>query len=111
MVTSRAIRILVLKEGAGSGWVAQCLEYDIAAQGPSIRAAIENFRDVFQGQIALDLKKNREPMAGKKQAPPWYWQALEDAEPLRNPITLNLSKRSWLSFLGFGLTTAKAWVH
>src|SRR5882724_3126883 len=102
---SRTIRVLLLREG--NGWVAQCLEYDIASQGGSIKKAVENFQEVFEGQIALDLQRNREPLAGKKQAPPWYWQALKEAEPLRNPIALKIPKRSWFS----RAASAEALVH
>jgi hypothetical protein len=86
------------------------LEKDIAAQGDSIKDALNNFREVFAGQIASDLANKREPLATKKQAPPWYWQAMEHAEPLRNSVQLAIPKNSQ-NKLGFRLTPAEAWVQ
>lgn len=43
-------------------WVAQCLEYDIAAQGHSIDEARESFERIFFGQIKLDLARGRLPL-------------------------------------------------
>jgi hypothetical protein len=109
MASSRVIRVLLLKEGTDSSWVAQGLDYDIAAQGESIGEALGNFQAVFQGQVALDLQKGREPLAGKKAAPPWYWQALEQAKPLKEPITLKIPRRSWFGFRR--ATSGEAWVR
>jgi hypothetical protein len=108
MASSRIIRVLLLKEGTDSSWVAQGLDYDMAAQGESIGEALENFQAVFQGQVALDLQKGREPLTGKKQAPSWYWRALEEAKPLKDPITLKIPRRSWFSFAR--VTSGEAWV-
>ncbi|MGB8682321.1 MAG: hypothetical protein WCD12_05510 [Candidatus Binatus sp.] len=107
---SRTLRVLLFEEHH-KGWIAQCLEVDIAAQGSSMKEAMRNFQEVFATQVAFDLSKGREPLAGKKQAPPWYWQALEEAEPLQNPIVLKLPRRSWLSFLKIPTTPAQAWVR
>ena len=83
MASSRILRVLLLKEGSDNGWVAQGLEIDIAAQGASIKEALNNFTEVFAGQVASDLANQREPLVSKKQAPPWYLQALKHAEPLK----------------------------
>jgi hypothetical protein len=96
---SRVLRVLLFQEGRDSLWAAQCLEYDIVAQGGSIREALDNFRDVFEGQIAFDVFQNRKPLSGKKQAPPWYWQALRDATPLRDSIPLKVPSQSWIGTL------------
>jgi predicted RNase H-like HicB family nuclease len=110
MASSRILRVLLLKEGSDNGWVAQGLEIDIAAQGASIKEALNNFTEVFAGQVASDLANQREPLVSKKQAPPWYWQALKHAEPLKNSIPLNLPKNARPK-LGFRLTSAEAWVQ
>jgi len=111
MAKSRVLRVLFLKEGTGQGWVAQGLEFDLAAQGDSIGEAVQNFQEVFEAQVALDKHKGQEPLAGKKEAPSWYWRALEEAKPLRDPIVLQLPRYAWLSFFGFRTTSAQAWVR
>jgi hypothetical protein len=103
---SQTLRVLLLNEKGG--WVAQCLEHDIAAQGTSIKDAISSFVDVFGGQITLDLKANREPLSGKKEAPSWYWRAFREAEQLARPIRLPLSERASLTRVD---STAEAWVY
>ena len=103
-MTTKTIRVLFFKEG--ETWVAQCLEFDIAAQGASIKHAREAFIEVFTGQISLDLSKNREPLSEKKQAPHWYWQWLRDAEPLRD-IELDDRQDSPAASV---CRTAEAWV-
>jgi hypothetical protein len=74
------LTVLLLEEGPA--WVAQCLEHDIAAQGASMKEALEHFQEVFNAQVAYDLANKREPLAGKKRAPDWYWRARNYAEPL-----------------------------
>jgi hypothetical protein len=105
-VKSQTLRVLLLNERGA--WVAQCLEYDIAAQGKSIKDAISSFAEVLGGQITLDLKANREPLSGKKEAPSWYWRAFAEAEQLARPINLPLSERAPLAIAG---STAEARVY
>jgi hypothetical protein len=107
---SRTLRVLLFEEHH-KGWIAQCLEVDIAAQGSSMKEARKNFQDVFAAQVAFDLSKGREPLEGKKQAPPWYWQALDEAEPLQNPIELKLPRSSWFGLSEIQTTLAQAWVR
>jgi hypothetical protein len=99
------LRVLVLNECGG--YVAQCLEYDIAAQGSSVRETLTNFLDVLLGQIQLDRSQNRTPLSGKKEAPPWYWRALKDADRLESPKAFQ-SLTSEHNFNGFA---AEAWVR
>lgn len=101
----KTIRVLFFKEN--DFWVAQCLEYDIAAQGKSIRAAREAFIEVLTGQISLDLHKHREPFAGKKEAPHWYWQRLANAELMAKSISLDGEENFPSALIA---PTAEAWV-
>jgi hypothetical protein len=45
-------------------WVAQCLEFDIAAQGKTIKDAQRAFERTFLGQVMLDLHHKRQPLEG-----------------------------------------------
>jgi hypothetical protein len=90
----KTIRVLLLPEGQKGEWAAQCLEYDIASQGNSINDAIFNFLQVVTGQICRDIERGIEPLSTKTEAPPWYWQAIKDAEPLKKERSLKVAKRS-----------------
>ncbi len=107
-MSSLTLRVLLLKEEGG--WVAQCLEYDIAARGASVEEAQINFRDTLLGQLELDRQRGREPFAGKKPAPPWYWQTLQRSKRLADPISLKSPKKAPAT-PGFRLTSAEAWVQ
>ena len=87
------VSILLCKEGSGedSGWVAQCLEYDITAQGKTIQDAKKAFGKTFVGQILVDLKHGKAPLQGIKKAPKEYWDKWNVSEQLadhRQPFYL-----------------------
>ncbi len=91
--TSQTIQItgVLLKEA--SAWVAQGLEYDIAAQGKTIRDAMRAFRRTLVGQIILDIKLGRRPLSNVPKAPDFYWEKYDEGEPLAdNRQPLNLPK-------------------
>ena len=74
------IRVVLLREG--DFWVAQALEYDIAAQGRDIEGAKRAFLRTFSAQVHLDLSNGREPLAGIGRAPDWYFDAFRAGRPL-----------------------------
>ncbi len=84
------LSVLLIHEGCGEdeGWVAQCLEYDIAAQGKSIAEAKKAFVRTVVGQVVVDVSHGEEPFQGIKRAPKDYWDKFESAERLtdRQPI-------------------------
>jgi hypothetical protein len=67
----RLVHVRVLLE-VGS-YVAQCLEYDIAAQGKSPVEALDNWRLTAMGQVALDKRAGKEPLVALPCAPIFYW--------------------------------------
>jgi hypothetical protein len=83
------LSVLFLEHAEG-GWVAQCLEYDIAAQGKTLKRAMEAFERTVVGQVALDLSKQREPFQGIPQAPSEYWEEFDTAEQLRKRRSFRL---------------------
>lgn len=107
MASSKTLKVLLLKEG--DRWIAQCLEFDIATQGTTISDSLDNFCEVFAGQIAFDLAHNREPLSDKKPAPPWYWQVSNHAEKLERRVLLKVPKEVRPK-LGFRLASTEAWV-
>lgn len=80
------MRVLLLKED--DLWVAQCLEYDIAAQGPTVDAAKEAFVRAFAAQIAVALHHGEEPLATFGPAPRYYWDRFSEAQRLAEPIRI-----------------------
>ena len=73
--------ILLIPHGESS-WSAQCLEYDIAAQGSSAREAIRRFQRTVEDQIAIDGAHGRKPLEGVGRAPAVFFEAWESALPL-----------------------------
>lgn len=80
------MRVLLLKED--TVWVAQCLEYDIAAQGPTIAVAKDAFVRTFAAQIAVAFHHRDEPLATFEKAPTYYWNLFNKAECLADPIRI-----------------------
>ena len=76
------VTILFLRES--DRWAAQCLEYDIAAQGESIPKAMEAFEQTFVGQIIVDVKSGKQPLEGIPQAPRFYWNQVKESVRLES---------------------------
>jgi predicted RNase H-like HicB family nuclease len=77
--------LLVQEDG---DWVAQCLEYDVAAQGNSISEAKEALAQTIAGQIVVALEHEEQPFQGIPPAPKEYWDKFHTGERLadREPI-------------------------
>ena len=71
------ISVLLFKEG--DAWVAQGLEHDLAAQGPSIELVQRAFLSALAGQFKLDLQQKRAPLSHLQPAPMRYWRAWDQA--------------------------------
>jgi hypothetical protein len=67
----RLVHVRIVKED--KLFAAQCLEYDICAQGDSPVKALEVWRITAMGQVALDKKRGREPLAAIPCAPISLW--------------------------------------
>lgn len=82
----RQIRLRVLLRRERTMWVAQCLEHDIAAQGPNIREAQRAFLTTLAAQVRSDLDRGREPLRGIPPAPEEYFRAFELSVPVGEPL-------------------------
>ena len=80
------LRVLLLREG--EWWVAQCLDFDIAAQAANLTEVKAAFFRAFVGQIVVDLERGDQPLTCVKPAPSWYAEQWEQAEPLANRLSL-----------------------
>lgn len=82
------LRVLFVK--TGELWAAQCIDYDIAAQGASVGEAKRAFEKVIIGQILFDAKRGQRPLAGFKPAPDSYREKFEEAERLADNAPLEI---------------------
>jgi hypothetical protein len=77
-------KALLFREGENR-WIAQILEKDMAAHGPTEYAALAAVELVLQAHVNFDAKHQRVPLSRLKPAPKVYWDAYEHAEPLERP--------------------------
>jgi hypothetical protein len=74
--------VSVLIRNEGRGWVAQCLEYDIAAQGETIADAKAALERTFVSQVAIDFAFGIPALSQVAAAPREYWRLFEKSERL-----------------------------
>lgn len=75
--------VRVLAKECENAWVAQCLEYDIAAQAATWAELKEAFAATFAAEIAVSLKLTGKPLGGIPKAPEEYFAAYEKGDHLR----------------------------
>jgi predicted RNase H-like HicB family nuclease len=63
-------------------WVVQCLEFDVAAQGDTIREALNDWRRAYTGQLMAYLDIEENPYERIAPAPKFYWNTWGRAEDL-----------------------------
>lgn len=66
-------------------WVAQCLEYDIAAQSRTQDDLLYELERTLVGRILVSAAKGRQPFENLPKAPRRYWAMYEEAEPVSIP--------------------------
>lgn len=76
-VTKYSVSLLLMTEN--NIWTAQCLEFDIAAQGKTMSEAMAAFQRTFAGQVCIDIENGKEPFEDFSQAPVDYWDKFEQA--------------------------------
>jgi hypothetical protein len=85
------LRVLILQQKDGL-WAAQGIDYDIVAQGNSIREAKKAFERTIVGQILFDFKNGRKPLAEFPPAPREIQEIFEKAGDItlddKGPIEL-----------------------
>jgi hypothetical protein len=55
-----------------TGFVAQCVSFDFAAQGKDVPIVLQRFQKAFMGQMIADLTAARLPFSTMKQTPARY---------------------------------------
>jgi hypothetical protein len=87
-VPSVTFRILLFR--GIEHWVAQGLEYDIAAQGKDIDEALQRFKHVVMAQLISDRRQGRRMFEGLGQAPRSYWESFEKAHRLAETLPVEI---------------------
>ena len=82
------VRVLFMQEG--DYWVAQCIDYDIAAQGKTMQGTKEAFEKTIIGQIVVDIKNDRPPLFDIHSAPEFYQKKFNAGEQLKDPQDFKL---------------------
>ena len=67
-------------------WVAQCLEYDIAAQAKTQADVVYELERILVGRCLVSSDKGCPPFAGVPPAPRRYWKTFERAEPVFHEV-------------------------
>jgi hypothetical protein len=82
-VMPKRITISVLFMKRDNAVVAQGIEFDIAAQGPTLEAAKDAFTKTVVSWILLDLQHGKQPLQDVKPAPAEYRSIFERAHRLQ----------------------------
>ena len=80
----QTLSILLLKEDGG--WSAQCLEIDIAAQGDTIKKAVDQLQFIIVSEVAFAVERQREPFEGIDRAPQHFWALYDSAGEKQAPV-------------------------
>lgn len=79
------IRVITCKDG--DNWVAQCLEYDIGAQGDSIEDVTAKFQMALIANLQESVEKSGVPFEGIEPAPQYFeklWANRSDYSSQKN---------------------------
>lgn len=68
--------VLCREEGI---YVAQCLEYDIAAHGATVAAAREAFIDAWIRHVMVAMERGVRPFDGLPEGPREYWRLWDES--------------------------------
>jgi hypothetical protein len=96
MADNSQILLSILLFNEGAKWIAQCLEWDIAAQDDSPMKALQAFEVVFWTRAMRDSEKDRPLFQNVEAAPTELWEQFRsgmpfrDAYPLRPPAAIRM---------------------
>jgi hypothetical protein len=76
------MRLDVLVTKQADWWVAQCLQYDLAAQAKTLADLRYAFEHALVAHVIVSIEKKVEPFDSLPSAPRKYWDAWERALPV-----------------------------
>ncbi len=77
MPRASTIEIRAVVSQKGTHWVAQCLEYDIAAQADSLAELRQELESIITTHLEIADEKNSPPFVGLPRAPDYYFRVYE----------------------------------
>ncbi len=87
------LNILLIKEN--NVWVAQCIDYDINAQGDTIPESINLLIETVAMRLAYDIENGIEPLSKVVPAPIMYYDLYNnEAIPLEKEFLFNIPSPS-----------------
>lgn len=63
-------------------WIAQCLEYDIVTQAPSLYRLLSEVEKALEDHVFIARVEGIEPFAGISKAPRRFWEMYKNGTPL-----------------------------
>jgi hypothetical protein len=66
------------EDGRAPVYVAQCLDYDIVAEGETISDVLNSLRHVLETQIEVSRESGIEPFSDFERAPSQFWARYEE---------------------------------
>ena len=84
-----ALRVFIYqeKEGENEWWIAQGLEYDMVAQGSTLREVMKAFERTIASQIMFDVQNGKIPFEDVEAAPTEFWDAYREAERIDREVS------------------------
>ncbi len=84
------INVVAFQEAGG--WVAQCLQYDIAVQANSLADLQREFQVELASHVFFNIERGRAPFDGLDEAPPKFWKMYSEGTPLSESEDLSSSE-------------------
>lgn len=78
-MSHRVVRVLLIADR--DVFVAQCVDFDLAAQGPTSGVAIHRLRRLMSVQEHLDREAGRPPLEEIPPPPSWFADCYNEAGP------------------------------
>lgn len=63
-------------------WIAQCLEYDICSQAPTLYELLTEVERELEAHVIIARAEGIEPFAGVPKAPRRFWEMYKNGRPL-----------------------------
>ncbi|MBI3725149.1 hypothetical protein HY251_14545 [bacterium] len=87
----KGLRLHVLVTPFEDGYVAHCLDPDLAVQAKTVRGLLTGLMLSLVGNVVLAWKKGVEPLSNLGKAPVEYWEAFEKATIIhKQPLRLSM---------------------
>lgn len=81
------VRTVIFREG--DWWVAQCLDYDLAAQAKTLKDLAYEIQRVLVGHMVICKQEGITPFEHLPKAPEKYWELFSEGLELSPPKNLD----------------------